>query len=84
MPDTMKAKTETVRPIRTRDRQPGGSPTRTARISDPIWKAAQKRAKKDGVSMSQLMSTLVEGYAKGKIDMPRVELVYEDKTKASA
>lgn len=69
----------TVRPIRTRNRQAGGSPTRTARIGDPVWMKAQKRAAKDGVSMSQLMSTLVEGYAEGKISLPRVELVYGDR-----
>lgn len=76
----MASETETpVRPIRTRNRQTGGSPTRTSRISDPVWTKAQKRASKDGVSMSQLMNMLVEGYSEGKIDLPRVELVYGDR-----
>lgn len=68
-----------ARPIRTRNRQAGGSPTRTSRISDPVWTKAQKRAAKDGVSMSQLMNMLVEGYSEGKISLPTVQLVYGDK-----
>lgn len=68
-----------VRPIRTRNRQAGGSPTRTTRIGDAVWEKAKKRATRDGVSMSQLMNTLVEGYSEGKIDLPRVELVYGDR-----
>lgn len=68
-----------VRPIRTRNRQAGGSPTRTTRIGDEVWEKAKKRAESDGVSMSQLMNTLVEGYSEGKIDLPRVELVYGDR-----
>ena len=69
--------------IRTTHRQEGGSPTRTTRIGNAIWKKAQKRAKHEGVSMSSVMHTLVEGYSEGKIDLPRVELTYDKDRSAS-
>lgn len=52
-------------------------PVRTTRIPDDVWDVARARAEKDGVSMSQMMQRLVEGYARGKIALPRVELVYD-------
>lgn len=58
----------------------GNSPVRTTRIGDDIWEAAKVRASKDGVSMSQMMLRLVEGYSKGKIALPRVEMVYDQPT----
>lgn len=51
-------------------------PVRTARISDTVWNAATRRARHEDVTMSKVIATLVEGYAKGMIDLPRVQLVY--------
>lgn len=69
-----------AKPIRVSNRQAGGSPARTTRINDAVWDKAKVRAARDGVSMSQMMYTLVEGYSEGKIDLPRMVMVYPDNT----
>lgn len=55
-------------------------PVRTARISDKIWLKARARARKDNVTMSTVINRLVEGYAKGAITLPRVQMVYDTGT----
>lgn len=64
---------------RTRIRRPNGAPenpVRSVRIGDPIWTRASRRARVDGVTMSYVLATLAEGYANGKINLPTVQVVY--------
>jgi len=51
-------------------------PVRSVRVSDAVWEAARRRASLDGVTMSHVMLTFVEGYAKGLVDLPRVTIQY--------
>jgi hypothetical protein len=44
---------------------------RSIRTADASWLAARARATKEGLSMSTVVSELVEGYALGYIDMPK-------------
>ena len=44
---------------------------RSIRTADASWLAARARAEKEGLSMSSVVSELVEGYALGYIDMPK-------------
>lgn len=52
------------------------TPVRTARISEDVWAKAKKRATKDNLNMSNVMSRLVEAYSRGMVDVPKVQLVY--------
>lgn len=52
-------------------------PVRSARIDNVTWNKAKRRASYEGVTMSHVMFTLVEGYANGMIDMPRVQKIYQ-------
>lgn len=61
-------------------RKPTGSrsdPVRSVRVSDETWAMAQRRAQYEGVTMSHVMLTIVEGYAKGLLDLPRVQVIYK-------
>lgn len=57
----------------------GGSkyaPARSVRIDDDVWSRARARAKADGVTISEVINRFVEGYAEGRIDAPRLRMVY--------
>lgn len=60
------------------EEQSGSTPVRTARISDDVWTKAKKRATKDNLNMSNVMSRLVEAYSRGMVDVPKVKLVYPE------
>ena len=60
-------------------RQRPGSPrlpVRSVRVADSIWHTAQARAEADGVTLSYVVTLLVDGYGRGLIDLPRVEAVF--------
>lgn len=62
-----------------RGKRPAGSvpdPVRSVRVSDAVWETARRRATYEGVTMSHVMLTFVEGYAKGLVDLPRVTVQY--------
>lgn len=52
------------------------APVRSVRVDDQMWTKARKRAKKDGMTMSEVISRFVEGYATGNVDAPRMQMVY--------
>ena len=56
-------------------------PVRSVRISDEVWNAAKRRAVAEGLTMSQVIVRLVDGFAQGLIPMPR--MVYEDSSPAN-
>jgi hypothetical protein len=46
------------------------------RVGDELWNKAVNRATYDGVTISQVLYAFVEGYARGLIDLPRIEVIY--------
>lgn len=59
-------------------RKPNGSksaPARSIRCSDDTWERAKRRASFENVTISHVAAVLVEGYAKGLIDLPRTVYV---------
>lgn len=61
-----------------RRRGAGNTPSRSVRVSDPIWKGAQKRAAGDGVSTTYVIQTFLEAYGGHVISLPRREVVASD------
>ena len=62
-----------------RTRRPNGSrenPVRSVRVSDETWDKAKRRADYDGVTISHVVAMIIEGYAQGLVDLPRVQVVY--------
>lgn len=69
-----------------RGKRPTGArpdPVRSVRVSEAVWDAARRRATYEGVTMSHVMLTFVEGYARGLVDMPRVTVQYSPPKQAS-
>jgi hypothetical protein len=63
----------------TRGRRPFGSekiPVRSVRVSDAIWEKAKRRASYEGVNMSHVIHAIIEGYAEGLVNLPRVQVTY--------
>lgn len=54
-------------------------PTRSVRIEDMTWNKAKARAESEGVTISRVLSLFVEGYARGMIDLPKMQMVYPKK-----
>jgi hypothetical protein len=52
-------------------------PARSVRVSDDAWDKARSRAEYEGVTVSHVAAVLIEGYAKGLINLPKVQVVYE-------
>jgi hypothetical protein len=46
------------------------------RVADSIWDSARARAEEDDVTLSYVVTALVDGYGRGLIDLPRVEAVF--------
>jgi hypothetical protein len=51
-------------------------PVRSVRVGDPLWEKAKRRAAYEGITMSQFLYAMVEGYANNQIGMPQVQVVY--------
>jgi hypothetical protein len=50
---------------------------RSVRVEDELWVRAGERAKAEGTNLSAVLNLLLQGYASRKLDLPRVELVWE-------
>lgn len=62
---------------RKRPRQVSGQMVpRSVRISDEVWEKARTRSRYDGVTISYVMYTLLEGYGKGLLNLPKVTMTY--------
>jgi hypothetical protein len=55
----------------------GASPARSVRVSDEVWDPARRRAAYDDVSISHVINALLEGYAKGLLNLPKVQVTYQ-------
>lgn len=51
-------------------------PVRSVRVEDQLWARAQKRAKAERLTMSEVLHRFVEGYANGRINAPQVQTVF--------
>lgn len=54
-----------------------GTPIRSVRVDDETWEAAKAVAEEDGVTMSHVLVTFIQGYGERKVRLPRVETVWE-------
>jgi len=52
-------------------------PARSVRISDEVWDKARHRAAFEGVTVSHVIFSLLEGYAKGLLNLPKVQVQYQ-------
>lgn len=57
-------------------RAKGSTPARSVRISDEVWDRARNRAAYEGTTVSHVISSLLEGYSKGLLNLPKVQVVY--------
>lgn len=67
----------------TNHRRPNGSrpiPVRSVRVTDDVWEKARYRANMEGVTMSYVVQVIMEGYASGMLDLPRMVMQYQHKT----
>lgn len=55
-------------------------PTRSVRIDDETWNMAKQRAEAEGVTISRVLSLLTEGYARGKVQLPKIKMIYAEKS----
>lgn len=52
------------------------TPARSVRVSDDLWVKAKNRAEREGTTVSRATGLLIEGYATGKISLPKVNLEF--------
>ena len=52
-------------------------PARSVRISDEVWEKSRNRAAYEGVTVSHVIFSLLEGYSKGLLDLPKVQVKYQ-------
>lgn len=61
-------------------RRPTTTPRRNAvrsiRVSEEVWAAAKARATAENVTMNEVLSEFVSGYASNRLDLPIVKRVY--------
>lgn len=61
-------------------RRPTTTPRRNAvrsiRVSEEVWTAAKERATAESVTMNEVLSEFVSGYASNRLDLPIVKRVY--------
>ena len=63
---------------RARPRRAKGSlPARSVRISDEVWERARNRAAYEQTTVSHVINSLLEGYSKGLLNLPKVEVKYQ-------
>lgn len=60
-----------------RPRGASDRPARSVRISDSQWTKAKRRASYDGYTISAVAAMLIEGYADGKLNLPKITKTYE-------
>jgi hypothetical protein len=52
-------------------------PARSVRVGDEVWERSRSRAEYEGVTISHVINSLLEGYSKGLLDLPKVKVVYQ-------
>lgn len=49
----------------------------SVRTTDDLWARAKKRAEGEGVTLNHVMNEILEGYARGMINLPKVVKQYQ-------
>lgn len=65
--------------LATAQRRPNGvphAPVRSVRVPEDVWQSAKRRATYEGVTMSHVLASIVEGYAQGLLDLPKITVSY--------
>jgi hypothetical protein len=47
------------------------------RTTDELWAAAKRRADSEGTTMNTVINEIMEGYARGYIDLPKITKSYK-------
>lgn len=61
-------------------RRPNGSkemPVRSVRVPEEAWEKARRRANYEGLTMSNVIAQIVDGYAAGLLDLPKHVITYQ-------
>lgn len=72
-----------TRPHHRPPRRPEGTtadPVRSVRCSDEVWDRAKRRAEHEGVTLSYVVQTMLDGYGRGLVNLPKVVLRYDRST----
>jgi hypothetical protein len=59
-----------TKPIKTRSTS-GRSPAHSIRCPDDVWEKARRRAEMEGRTISHAAALLIQGYAEGRVDLPK-------------
>ena len=55
----------------------GPKASRSVRVHDELWESARIRAESEGIVINTAVEELLEGYARGLIDMPKITKEYQ-------
>ena len=58
-------------------RAQGETPARSVRVPEDAWGGAKRRAAYEGTTISNVVVLLLDGYAKGLLNLPKVTVQYE-------
>lgn len=47
------------------------TPIRSFRVTDEIWQTAQVRAQREGITVTELIVTMLEAYGQGRMDIQK-------------
>jgi predicted DNA binding CopG/RHH family protein len=53
----------------------------SVRTSDQLWAAARRRAETEGLTINKVIEELLEGYARGLVNLPKVTKTYTSQSK---
>lgn len=48
----------------------------SVRTKDELWSAAKRRADAEGITMNSVIEEILEGYARGLLNLPKVTKTY--------
>ena len=51
---------------------------RSFAVDEDVWKRAKARAEREGITISRVMSLLVQGYADGQVPTPRTVTTFDE------
>lgn len=61
-----------VKPGATGDSNAKRGAGHSVRVADALWNAAKRRASREGFTMNDVITSIVEMYSRGLLDMPKV------------
>jgi hypothetical protein len=46
----------------------------SVRVSDDLWASANRRCQLEGTTMNNMINQIMEGYARGLLNLPKVQI----------